>query len=97
MASTHLITFTFRIDKEESVQFIETIRELRTLWETNHIKTMLFRDSGEPDKLMLLLITEEDVNLVTRMIQDEPGTRAVFHKIRDTHSRVLVSYMEQVV
>jgi len=96
MASTHLITFTFQTDQAVSGKLIEIIRNLQPLWETHNIDTMLFRDTGEPLKLMLLILTEKNIDEVTRMIQEEPGTRDLFQKIRDTESRLLISFMDRV-
>jgi hypothetical protein len=97
MASTHLITFTFQTSEAETGKIVEIIQGLQSLWENRAIDSMLFRDAGEPGKMMLLLLTEKHVDEVTRMIQEEPGTRHLFQKIRDTKSRLLISFMDRVV
>jgi hypothetical protein len=94
MASTHLITITFFTTETEEI--IELIQDLRSLWETKAIESMLFQDVGEPGKLMLLLLTSEPIDEITRMIKEDPATRDLFTKIRDTKSRLVISCMDRV-
>jgi len=97
MNSTHLITFTFHTSGAGTDEIIDIIQDLRSLWEDRAIESMLFRDAGEPGKLMLFLLTAEHIDEITRMIQEDPATRDLFTKIRDSKSRLIISFMDRVV
>lgn len=93
----NLITFTFEVAEEDQLDFVKTLDELRDFWEEKDVTVSLFRDRSRQTRFLQLFLTDKSVDELTDLIQNQPRAKAVFEKIKDAGSGVVVSVMEQIV
>jgi len=93
----NLITFTFEVAEEDQLDFVKTLDELRDFWEEKDFTVSLFRDRSRQTRFLQLFLTDKSVDELTDLIQNQPRAKAVFEKIKDAGSGVVVSVMEQIV
>ncbi len=93
----NLITLTFEVAEEDQLDFVKTLDELRDFWEEKDFTVSLFRDRSRQTRFLQLFLTDKSVDELTDLIQNQPRAKAVFEKIKDAGSGVVVSVMEQIV
>lgn len=93
----NLITFTFDIVGDEQAPLVKLIEKLQSEIREEGFVVSLFREVSNPTRLMQTIITERSVEELTSMIHQRPQAKAVFEKIKESESRLVLSIMEQVL
>ena len=93
----NLITIFFEVAEEDQPEFVKTVDELRDFWEDKGFTVSLFRDRSRRTRFLQLFLTDKTVDELTDLIQNQPRAKAVFEKIKDAGSGVVVSIMEQIL
>ncbi len=93
----YLITFTFDIVPDEHKEFVGFVEQLQNFWELQGIHVTLYRDSSNRNRFMQIFLTEKSLEDLTQLIQGEAKAKAVFEKIKESESRIIVSCFEKVL
>ena len=93
----NLITFSFKINSDDQLDFVQSLDGLRAFWDNEGITVSLFRDSSKVDRFFLIFLTEKGIDEITELIQKEPEARAVFEKMKELKGNLAVSCFERVL
>jgi hypothetical protein len=93
----NLITVSFELVEKKQTEFIQVVEQLTGLWNNKGFTVTLFRETAQKSRFSLLLLSENNVDELTSLIQSEPDIRELFEKMKDSECRVVVSSMEQIV
>ena len=93
----NLITFTYELIKDGQAELVEAVEALKESWGDQGFTVSLFRDMSQQDRFLHIFLTEKSIDELTDMIQNDPRAKAVFDRVRESESRVVVSYMEQIL
>ena len=92
-----MITFSFEITKEGQSDLVRAIETLKEQLRNQGYTISLFRDTSHQNRFLQIFLTDKTVDELTDMIHREPEAKAVFEKIKESESRVVVSCMEQIL
>jgi len=93
----NLITVSFELEKQKQMEFIQVVEQLNEFWNERGFTVSLFRETALKNRFSLLLLSENNVDELTALIQSEPEIQALFQRMKDSECRVVVSSMEQIV
>ena len=89
--------FSFEIAKEGQSDIVQAIEMLKEQLRHQGYTISLFRDASHQDRFLQIVLTDKTVDELTNVIHKEPEAKAVFEKIKESESRVVVSCMEQIL
>lgn len=92
----HLIAITFLMEREAQSRLIELVRRNRVFWEEKGFLCSIYRDTSDGNRFLLTFSSSLSVDVFTEVVQREPRAREFFRKIKETESRILISYYEQL-
>jgi len=93
----NLITFYFEIAEEDQLDFIRAVGELTEFWKDQGFTVSLFRDKSRKSHFLQTFLTDKSVDELTGLIQNQLRAKAAFERIRNSKSRVVVSFMDQIL
>ncbi|MCJ7812863.1 hypothetical protein MUP95_06050 [bacterium] len=93
----NLILFSFDLEQEDQHKFIETVEELQDYWQERGFVVSLFWDTNRKNRFLQTLLTEKTVNELTDLIQNDPYIKAMFSRLKDSETHLVVSCMEQIL
>jgi hypothetical protein len=93
----NLILFSFDLEQEDQQEFIQAVEALQIHWKEQGFIVSLFWDANQRNRFLQTILTERSVDELTHLIQNDPYAQAMFDRIRDSESHLVVSYMEQVL
>lgn len=93
----NLITISFELTKQKQMEFIQVVEQLTNLWNDRGFTVSLFRKTAQKNHFTLLLLSENNVDQLTSLIQSEPEIRELFERMKESKSSVMISSMEQIV
>ena len=93
----NLITVSFEMIQEKQLEFIQAFENIVDVWKQTGFTASLFRETGNKNNFCLLLLSENDIDVLTALIQKEPPIRDLFEKMKESECRITVSSMEQIM
>ncbi len=93
----HLILFSFDLEQEDQCGFIKVVEKLQDCWEEQGFTVSLFCDMNHKNRFLQTILTDKTIDELSHLIQNNPDIQAMFDRIRDSESHVVVSCMEQIL
>jgi hypothetical protein len=93
----NLITVSFGLIQQKQVEFIHAFEDVADIWRKQGFTVSLFRETGNKNHFILLLLSENDIDILTALIQREPSIRDFFERMKESEYRVVVSSLEQII
>ena len=93
----NLILFSFELEQADQQEFIQAVEVLQDHWKEQGFIVSLFLDANQRTRFLQTILTEKSVEELTHLIQNDPYAQAMFDRIRDSESHLVVSYLEQVL
>ena len=93
----NLILFSFDLEQGDQLEFIQVVEELQEYWKEQGFIVSLFRDVNERKHFLQTILTDKKIDKLTDLIQNDQHVQAMFDRIRDSESHVVVSCMEQIL
>ena len=93
----NLITVSFELIQENQLEFIQAFERIADVWKQMGFTVSLFRETGDKNSFTLLLLSENNIDVLTELIQKEPPIRDLFEKMKESECSIAVSSMEQIL
>lgn len=93
----NLILFSFDLEQEDQRDFIQAVEGLQEYWKEQGFIVSLFWDVNEKKHFLQTILTDKKIDELTNLIQSDQHIQAMFDRIRESESHMVVSCMEQIL
>ena len=93
----HLIQFSYQVNEAEQEAFREIMEDAVPFFEDRGFPFVLFQDTQDKTKFLQVCQSEESVDVLVELIQNDEEMRKHFESIRDLTSNIHIAYYQQLL